>query len=91
MVAAREACSYAIGDIIPIVEWRRVLLYQSSIQAAILCRASSLVVNVCLLVNSVLRVEKNDSAGALSRLQPTLPIDWATPMFRQAAPNSSAV
>ena len=40
------------------------------------CRASSRVANVCLLRTSHSRVEKNDSAAALSKHDPTRPMDW---------------
>ncbi len=39
------------------------------------CRACSRVANVCLLRTSHSSVEKNDSAAALSKHDPTRPID----------------
>ena len=64
------------------------MLYQSVIHAAMARRASFFVANVYLVMNSVLNVEKNDSAAALSNAVPVRPIDWV--MFKrvQASLNS---
>ena len=69
-----------------LVEWSRFLLYQVSIQTAM-----SRVRQQRRDISSCSRVEKNDSAAALSSAQPTRPIDWVIPSLEQAAANASEV
>src|ERR1022692_1888383 len=67
--------SQAAGEIIPIAECRRMVLY-SSIQAATLVRAAALVGKSSRDRSSNPRVEWNDSMTALSSAEPGLPMDW---------------
>ena len=67
------------------------MLYQSVIQAAMSRRAWQRVAQLFWLTSSCWRVEKNDSAAALSSAHPTRPVDWVTPRRSQAVAKSPAV
>jgi len=67
--------SQAVGEIIPIEECRRMVLY-SSIQAATLVLAAAIVGKSSRERSSNSSVEWNDSITALSRAEPGRPIDW---------------
>jgi len=66
-------------------------LYQSQTHMAISWRAWALVAQERRSMSSWVRVEKNDSAGALSRALPVLPEDRALPRRRQALAKAPAV
>ncbi len=85
------ACSYSIGRTIPIAEWSLWWLYQVWTHREISRRAWVLVVQARREMSSCWRVEKNDSAGALSKALPVLPVDRAMPSRRQAFANASEV
>ena len=74
-----------------LAECSRCGLYQVSIQAAMSRRAWCRVAQRRRAMSSCCRVEKNDSAAALSNAQPTRPMDWVTPRRRHAAAKSSEV
>jgi hypothetical protein len=57
------------------------------IQVAIRMRASARVVKVCRWTYSTLRTLLNASLTALSKHEPTRPMDWKTPSRRQAPRN----
>src|SRR5260370_23201391 len=82
--------SKAVGEIIPIAECRRMVLY-SSIQAATRALAAALVAKSSRDRSSNSRVEWNDSITALSRAEPGLPMDWRIPSRPQAARKKPAV
>ena len=65
-----------MGLVMSRVECSRCWLYQVWIQLAMSCLAWVLVTYRRLLIRSCWRVEKNDSAAALSKAEPTLPMDW---------------
>ena len=74
-----------------LVEWRRCWLYQQLIYRAISWRACWRVAQVRLSMSSNCRVEKNDSAGALSNALPVRPVERWMPSRRQALANASDV
>jgi transposase InsO family protein len=80
-----------MGESIPHALCRRRGLYHSSIQRATRRRASARVAKQCLRSSSISRVEKNDSATALSNALPTRPIDWVISSAAHASANASAV
>ena len=80
--------SQAAGEIIPIAECRRMVLY-SSIQAATLVLARDLAGKSSTERSSNSSVEWNDSMTALSSAEPGLPIDWRMPSRSQAAPEET--
>lgn len=80
-----------MGLVMSRVEWSRWWLYQVWIQLAMSWRAWVLVAYFRSESRSIWRVEKNDSAAALSNAEPTLPIDWVIPNRWQALVNASAV
>ena len=80
-----------MGLVMSRVECSRCWLYQVWIQLAMSCLAWVLVVYRRLLIRSCWRVEKNDSAAALSKAEPTLPMDWTIPSRAQALVNASAL
>ena len=73
-----------MGLVMSRVECSRCWLYQVWIQLAMSCLAWVLVTYRRLLIRSCWRVEKNDSAAALSKAEPTLPMDWTIPSRAQA-------
>ena len=85
------ACSYSIGGTMPMVEWRRRWLYQVWTHRAISCRAWARVVQARRLMSSCCRVEKNDSAQALSSALPVLPVERLMPSRWQALANAVEV
>ena len=85
-----RAASKATGEIIPIAECRRVVLY-SSIQAATLARAAARVGKSSRERSSNSRVECQASMAALSSAEPGRPIDWEMPSRVQAARTRPAV
>ena len=85
--AARRSCSAAsnaTGEIIPIAECLRTVLY-SSIHAAILARAWALVAKRSSERSSNSSVECHASIAALSSADPGRPIDWEIRSRSQAA------
>ena len=80
-----------MGLVMSRVECSRCWLYQVWIQLAMSCLAWVLVAYRRLLIRSCWRVEKNDSAAALSKAEPTLPMDWTIPSRAQALVNASAL
>src|SRR5260370_30377835 len=82
--------SHAAGEIIPIEECRRMVLY-SSIQAATLVLAWDLVAKSSRDRSSHSSVEWNDSMAALSSAEPGLPIDCRMPSRPHAWRNRPAV
>ena len=91
LVYAAWACSCSMGLAMLLVECRRRGLYQVSIQAAMSRRAWSRVCQRRREMSSCWRVEKNDSAAALSSALPVRPMDWVTPRRRQASAKSPEV
>ena len=83
--------SYSMGGTIPIEEWRRCWLYQLWTHSVISCRAWALVVQAFRSMSLCWSVEKNDSAGALSKALPVRPEDRAMPRRRQALAKVPAV
>ena len=81
------ACSYSMGGTMPIAERWRCWLYQVWTHSDVSCRAWALVAQVHRLMSLRWRVEKNDSAGALSKALPVRPMDGWIPRRRQAFAN----
>ena len=91
LVIGVRVSSYSTGGIIPMAEWRRCWLYQPCTHRVISWRAWALVAQALWSMSSWVRVEKNDSAGALSRALPVRPEDRWMPRRRQAAAKALAV
>ncbi len=85
------ACSYSTGGTIPIAECSRRRLYQPLIHMAMCWRAWALVVQRRRSMSSCWSVEKNDSAGALSKALPVRPVEREMPSRRQALAKASDV
>ena len=80
-----------MGLVIPIAECRRCWLYQVWTHGEMSCRVWDLVAHALRLMSSCWSVEKNDSAGALSKALPVLLVDREMPGRRQASAKVSAV
>ena len=80
-----------MGGTMPIAECSRCWLYQPQIHMAMSWRACALVVQRRRSMSSCWRVEKNDSAGALSRALPVRPVERCMQSRRQAAAKARAV
>ena len=77
-----------MGLVMPMVECRRLVLYQLWIHRAMSWRAWWRVVQRRRDMSSCWGVEKNDSAAALSSALPTRPVDRVMPRRLQALANS---